>query len=149
MGWVEELRGKVIGVDTAPFIYFIERKPIYVDTLRPFFQAVSRGDIRIVTSTVTLLEVLVVPLRNNEESVAQQYRDILFRTQGLTTYVVTRPIAEEAARLRAVHNLRTPDSIHMATAINAAASFFLTNDVKLPSSPRLPTLVLDNLIIKS
>ena len=54
-------------------------------------------------------------------------------------------IAEEAARLRASHNIHTADSIQMATAIFGGASFFLTNDTRLPSLPNLKTLVLDDL----
>jgi len=149
MGWVEELHGKLVGLDTAPLIYYIEDRPVYADMLEPFFQAMIRDKITVVISMITLLEVLVLPLKHGNASLVQQYRDTLFSTSGLTTCLVTQEIAEEAARLRAVHNIRTPDSIHMATAIKASASFFLTNDVKLPSSSRLPTLVLDNLIIKS
>jgi len=44
-----------------------------------------------------------------------------------------------------LHNLRTPDSIQMATAITGGASFFLTNDTRLPSLPGLKTLMLDHL----
>ena len=29
MAWVDLLRGKVIGLDTTPFIYFIEKHPLY------------------------------------------------------------------------------------------------------------------------
>src|SRR6266571_9184363 len=145
MGWVEDLRGKVIGLDTAPLIYYIERKPVYIEMLRPFFQAVDRGEISIVTSVITLTETLVHPLRNGNKDLANQYRDILFRTKGLTTLPLSPDIAEEAAQLRALHNIRTPDAIQMATAIKGAALFFLTNDAGLPSSPRLQVLVLNNL----
>ncbi|WP_225896572.1 type II toxin-antitoxin system VapC family toxin [Amazonocrinis nigriterrae] len=41
-------------------------------------------------------------------------------------------IAETAAQLRADSNLRTPDAIQIATAIRAGASFFVTNDARLP-----------------
>jgi predicted nucleic acid-binding protein len=145
MEWVEDLRGKVIGLDTAPLIYYIEQKPVYVDLLRPFFQAVDDGEISIVTSVITLTETLVHPLRTGNKDLADQYRDILFHTKGLTTLSLSPDIAEEAAQLRALHNVRTPDSIQMATAIKAGAPFFLTNDVRLPSSPRLQVLILNNL----
>jgi predicted nucleic acid-binding protein len=145
MGWVEDLRGKVVGLDTAPLIYYIERKPVYIDMLRPFFQAVDRGEISIVTSVITLTETLVHPLRNGNKDLANRYRDILFRSNGLTTLPLSPDIAEEAAQLRALHNIRTPDAIQMATAIKGRASFFLTNDTCLPSSPRLQVLVLNNL----
>jgi hypothetical protein len=44
-------------LDTAPLIYFIEKHPIYLPLLLPFFEAVERGDIQVVTSTLTLTEV--------------------------------------------------------------------------------------------
>jgi hypothetical protein len=44
-------------------IYFIERHPAYLPLLLPFFEAVERGDIQVVTSTLTLTEVLVHPYR--------------------------------------------------------------------------------------
>jgi predicted nucleic acid-binding protein len=55
-------------------------------------------------------------------------------------------IAENAAKLRADYNLRTPDAIQMATAIYGGASFLLTNDIRLPSLPGLTVLVLNQLI---
>ncbi|MEA5496457.1 PIN domain nuclease [Limnoraphis robusta Tam1] len=42
---------------------------------------------------------------------------------------------------------RSPDAIQMATAICEGASFFLTNDARLPSLPELTVLVLENLRI--
>ena len=61
MGWVDDLHDRVVGVDTAPLIYFIEENADYVDAVRPFFEALDRGDLRVVTSTITLLEVLIHP----------------------------------------------------------------------------------------
>lgn len=33
MGWVEDLRGKTVGLDTAPLIYYIEDHPTFNDIL--------------------------------------------------------------------------------------------------------------------
>lgn len=30
MGWINDLQGKTIGLDTAPLIYFIEENPVYI-----------------------------------------------------------------------------------------------------------------------
>jgi predicted nucleic acid-binding protein len=143
--WIEALQGKIVGLDTTPLIYFIEENPTYLDTLHPFFAAMDRGEFKVVTSIVTLLEVLVHPFRHGDTKLAQQYRDILLNADGLTTIFLTQDIAEEAARLRAVHNIRTPDAIQMAAAIQEGASFLLTNDAGLPSLPELSLLVLDRL----
>jgi predicted nucleic acid-binding protein len=145
MGWIDSLRGSVVGLDTTPLIYFIEENPAYLKVVDPFFEAVALGEITVITSVIALLEVLVHPIRNADTKLAQKYRDILLDSEGLTTILLDQDIAEEAARLRAFHNIRTPDSIQMATAIIGKASFFLTNDVRLPSLPNLKTLMLDEL----
>jgi predicted nucleic acid-binding protein len=146
--WIASLHGKVVGVDTAPLIYFIEENPIYLARVRPFFKAMDRGDFSVVTSIVTLLEVLVHPFRHGDAELAQQYRDILLNAEGLTTILLSRDIAEKAARLRAAHSIRTPDAIQLAAAIHQGASFFLTNDACLPSLPGLKVLVLDELKVR-
>jgi predicted nucleic acid-binding protein len=91
------------------------------------------------------LEVLVHPLRRGDTKLAEQYRDILLNSRGLATILLSQDIAEEAARLRATHNIRTPDAIQIATALHEGASFFLTNDARLPSISGLKVLVLDEL----
>ena len=68
MEWIDGLQGKTVGLDTAPLIYFIEENPTYLEATKLFFEAMDRGDLTIVTSTVTLLEVLVHPLRSNNSA---------------------------------------------------------------------------------
>jgi predicted nucleic acid-binding protein len=77
---------------------------------------------------------------------AQQYRDILLSQENLSTYSVSAAIAELAAQLRATKNLRTPDAIQIATAIQGGDRFFLTNDARLSVVPELEVLVLDELV---
>jgi predicted nucleic acid-binding protein len=146
MEWVDTLRGSVVGLDTAPLIYLIEENPRYLPQVRPFFDAVDQGHFRVVTSILTLVEVLIHPLRLGNSQLANEYRRILLHANNVETVPVTALIAEEAARLRAKHNLRTPDSIQIATAITGGATSFLTNDTRL-QSPMIPNvLILDNLI---
>ena len=145
MEWLVQLRGQIVGLDTAPLIYFVEENPAYLEIVDAFFEALARGEFRVVTSIVTLVEVLVYPLRAGNTELAQQYRDILFNQENLVTVLVSPEIAELASQLRAVHNLRTPDAIQIATAIQEEASFFFTNDGRLSPLPNLDILVLDEL----
>ena len=145
MALVAGLRGQLIALDTAPLIYLIERHPTYRPVVRPFFEALDHGELRMVTSIVTLLEVLVRPLRRGDFALAQQYRDVLLDVPDFCTIEVSRPITEEAARLRSAHNLHALDAIQLATAIHVGADAFLTNDVRLPRLSTLPILVLDEL----
>ncbi len=145
MEWINELQGKTVGLDTAPLIYFIEENPIFIETVKLFFEAMDRGDFLVVTSTVTLLEVLVHPLRSNNRELATEYRDILLNSR-LMTMEVSNTIAEQAAQLRAAHNIRTPDAIQISAALDAGATHFFTNDIRLPEIPSIQILSLDSLI---
>jgi len=91
--WIKALQGKTVGLDTAPLIYFIEENPIYFEPARLFFEAMDRDEYSVVTSTVTLLEVLVHPLRNNNAMLAAEYRDILLSSK-LMTIDISSEIAE-------------------------------------------------------
>ena len=144
MEWINGLQGKTGGLDTAPLIYFIEENPTYLEATTHFFEAMDKGDFTVVTSTVTLLEVLVQPLRSNNTALASEYQDILLNSK-LMTVEVSSAIAEQAARLRAAYNIRTPDAIQVSAALNAGATYFFTNDIRLPEIPSIQILSLDSL----
>ena len=112
--------------------------------LVPFFEALDRREFSIVTSTITLLEVLVHPIRQNNQQLVQQYRTILSNVTGIEMFPLDINISEHAAQLRGKYNIRTPDAIQMATAIHAGATCFLTNDVALPEIPNLQMLFVAN-----
>lgn len=148
MEWIEALGGTIVALDTAPLIYLIEENSTFLPFVRPFFEALDRGEFRVVTSTLTLTEVLVHPMRRGDQELADQYRRILLHASQVTTISVSEMIADEAAQLRARHGLRTPDAIQLATAIRSGASSFLTNDSRLPSLASLKMLVLNELMAK-
>ncbi len=85
MEWVERLHDKVVGLDTAPLIYFIEDHPRFAGQLSAFFEAVDRGDILVVTSVVTLVEELVRPLRQQQADLVERYKEILLASTGFDT----------------------------------------------------------------
>lgn len=142
---IEQLEGTVVGLDTAPLIYLIERHPVYHPLGRPFFLALDKGQFSAVTSTVTLVEVLVHPLRRNEGELVNRYRDILLHAEYLTMLNVGPVVATLAAELRAEHGLRTPDALQLATALHAGADYFLTNDRELQGFSPLEVLLVDNM----
>ena len=106
----------------------------------------ERGDIQVVTSTVTLTEVLVHPYKHGNRRLAHQYSRILLNTRNLKTLPVSAEIADEAAQIRAAYGLKTPDSIQIATARLGGATSFLTNDERLPSIPGLELILLDRFL---
>ncbi len=118
-------------LDSAPLIYFIEGSSEYQPLLQSLFESAEKGRFSFVTSVVTLLEVMVKPLREGQKELAAQYRDILTSASGMKLLSVSPTVAERAAQLRATYQLKTPDAIQLATAVEVEANYFLTNDVRL------------------
>jgi predicted nucleic acid-binding protein len=142
--WINDFQAKTVGLDTAPLTYFIEENPAYIEPVKLFCEAMERGQFSVATSTATLVEVLVHPLRSNNRELATEYRDILLNSK-LMTIEVSSAIAEQAARLRAIHNIRTPDAIQISAALSAGATHFFTNDVRLPEISAIKIISLDQL----
>jgi predicted nucleic acid-binding protein len=123
-----------LGVDTAVFIYFIERHPKYHATVRALFEEAEAGRRELVTSAVTLLEVLVVPYRAGNVVLAERYERVLSRSRGLRMVEIDRRVLRSAAQLRAAHATNPPDAIQLATAALHGCTAFLTNDRRLPEA---------------
>ncbi len=89
----------VLGIETAPFIHFVEQHPKYIDRMRSIFQQVNQGLPQVITSVITLTEVLVMPIEKDQERYQREYRAMLLRTKAITIVPVSVAIAEQAAHL--------------------------------------------------
>ena len=146
MGLLSAIGDGPIGLDSAIFIYFIERNPRYLPVVRPLFQALADGSLSGVTSGLTLMETLVVPLRAGNAVVAHQYERFLRRGGNLRLVPLDFGLLRAAAHVRATTRLKTPDAIQVASAMSAGCPTFLTNDGRIPSLPGLRILQLENYI---
>jgi predicted nucleic acid-binding protein len=136
---------RLLGIETAPFIYFMERRSGYVAKMRAVFRRVTVEGIVVVASTITLTEALAKPLRENADDLVEAYRTLLKETPGILLRPVDSAAADRAALLRARYNLKTPDALHVATAIEAGCDAFLTNDLDLRRIAEIRVLALDDL----
>ena len=134
-----------IGLDTSPFIYFVEQNPLYVDVMREIFKSITNENLQASSSVISLTEVLVQPLRQNNQKLADEYRDLLFNGANFQLFSLTASIAETAAEIRAKYNLRTPDALQIATALENKCDAFLCNDKDLKRVSEIRVLVLDDL----
>ena len=142
MGLIDDLGPGVVGVDTAAFIYFIEAAPVWLPVVRPLFLAADAGQLTLVTSAVTLQEVLVVPYRANNHALAARYEILLTQSRAVQLIEVTRAQLRWAAQLRALTGVRTPDALQLTAVREAGCAAFVTNDRRLPAVPGLRILQL-------
>lgn len=146
MKLADALRGIAhLGVDTAPFIYFVERNPTYVAECAEVFRLVDEASLLGYTSVLTLTETLTKPLKANDYLLVQAYRDFLLTTRNLELIDLSTTIALQAADFRSRYNLRTPDAIQIASVLAVGCQAFLTNDRGLMRIREIPILILDDL----
>ncbi|WP_423146811.1 type II toxin-antitoxin system VapC family toxin [Rubrolithibacter danxiaensis] len=139
-----EFKSQVVFLDTSPLIYFMEGISIYQKKLSELFLLHDKGYFTLITSVLTLLEVLVQPLKLNRTDLVEQYKKILTDSSGLKVADVNVGIASEAAELRAKYGLKTPDSIQVATALVHNAKLFFTNDKRLRVIEELKVITLSD-----
>lgn len=117
--------------DTNLFIYLIEGSGTLLQQTKALREKMLvRGD-ELLTSTITLGEVLVKPIELRDAKAFSFYENLLKTTARLL------PFEEKAAmmyaRLRADRTLRPPDVIQLACAATAGVDLFITNDTRLLS----------------
>jgi predicted nucleic acid-binding protein len=92
-----------------------------------------------------LTELLVLPYRAGDEARANDFYTLLSTYPNLDWVAPNLEIADLAARIRAVHRLRTPDALQVATAVHSRATGLITNDAVFERVEGIQTLVLDRL----
>jgi len=131
-------------LDTMAVIYFVETHPKYIPLMDAIFDRIRDGRLTGVASTMTLLEVLVQPLRLGATDMADRYRDLLTDSRQFETLPLTEAVAETAADLRARYGLRTADAVVAATALQGGCQALVTNDERLLRVTELGIIFLDD-----
>ena len=113
-------------LDANVIIRFVEGKPEAREPIRARLHDVQK----IVTSQLSRLECRCFPIRRNDPALLSAY-DTFFDASELALLDIDRSIIDIATQLRATHGFKSPDAIHLATAIACQASCFLTGDKQL------------------
>lgn len=120
--------GSRILLDSVSIVYYLERNPRYFHAAAEWMERVNVGRLAAYASALLLAEVLVPAYRAGKPAAARQARAALERVPNFEIVDVSAAVSDSAARLRAEHNLRTPDALHVATALNEGAGWIVTND---------------------
>jgi predicted nucleic acid-binding protein len=96
----------------------------------------------VVTSVISMIECRSKPMRDGDLARVALY-DSFFAAADVTTMPLDSATADHATRLRAQYNLKTPDAIHMATAVQHNASLLITTDHDFVRCRGLPGLTIE------
>jgi predicted nucleic acid-binding protein len=137
---------QVVGLDTMLFIYSMEARSSYLPFLKPIFYSIEKGLIKAVTSIITLTEVLIKPLKDQNITAVKNYKFLLKNFPNLTLVNIDHHVAEKGAELRARYGIRIPDALQVASAIENSATTFLSNDYHLKKVTEIEIVLLKEMM---
>ena len=114
--------------DTNLFIYLMEATGQHVRVRKMREAMLHRGD-ELLTSALTLGELLVKPKSERADDLAKSYERLL--TSAATVLPFDAASARRFADIRATKAVKAPDAIQLACAANAEVDLFITNDDRL------------------
>lgn len=135
-------------VDTAPFIYFIEKdinNPEYYEKVKSFFKYGYDNDSRFVSSVITVEEYFVFPYRNKEYSYIGMFNRLV-ATTDMEIMEINQETAKKAAQIRAEYKgFKAMDALQLAVAWLSGCDLFLTNDKQLKQFKEIKCITVGEL----
>jgi predicted nucleic acid-binding protein len=116
-------------VDACLLIYWVEDSSPLAQAAKAW--VARQHDARLCVSALVRLEVLVKPTRAGDAALVQVYEKVLIDQEWLA---MGDEVFAHALALRAHHGLKTPDALHLATALHHGCTEFWTNDDRLKAA---------------
>lgn len=117
-------------LDTNIFIYLIEDKGSNGRRAMELLDRMTARRDSVYTSTLTLGEVLTLPLQKGDTKLAEQYERIL-TSPGVHLVDFDRVAARIFATVRQDKSIKAPDAMQLSVAAAAQCDLFVTNDDRL------------------
>jgi len=134
-----ELKERIY-LDTAPIIYLIEDVAPYATTID---HRLSQPHVVQVVSDLTRMECRIKPLRDGNTDLLKDFDDYFAKAVS-QVIPLHKEVIDQATGIRATYGFKTPDAIHLAAALVAGCTVFLTNDPRLASFPGIVIEVVDH-----
>jgi predicted nucleic acid-binding protein len=115
--------------DTNLFIYLFEENPKFSKPVMELRRKMIERKDELVTSTMTLAEIQVVPRRAGDLELAVHYRDTIQRVSRVVSF--DGAAADKFAELRVNPAIQPADAIQLSCAAAAGVTIFITNDLRL------------------
>jgi predicted nucleic acid-binding protein len=117
-------------VDTSILIYYYDFSGPFQIRSRQWMTSLLLAGDTLAVSDLVRMEYLVGPLRSGDLMKVKVF-DAFFTAPTVQKTPLTFAVFDRAASIRANHGFKTPDSIHLAAAIESGCDRFLTHDARL------------------
>ena len=115
--------------DTNLFVYLIEDRGERAERVAALRRWMIEREDELLTSTLTLGEILVKPMETGDEELMRRYEHAI--GAGATVLPFDDGAARRFAEIRRDRSIRPPDAIQLACASAAGVDLFVTNDDRL------------------
>ena len=115
--------------DTNLFVYLVEDRDERAERVAALRRRMIERDDELLTSALTLGEVLVKPMEIGDEDLMRRYEQVI--GVGATVLPFDLRVAPRFAEIRRDRSIRAPDAIQLACASAAGTDLFITNDERL------------------
>lgn len=131
----------LIYCDSVILIYFFDHTgPFHGRAVARLSALRTAGDL-VADSDLTRLECRMKPIRLGNASALPLF-DGFFAQPDVRLVPITTAVFDRATVIRAIHNFKTVDALHLAAAVEAGCDRFLTNDARLSAFTDIPVEVL-------
>jgi len=131
----KKLLNKKIGIDSSVLIYLLNNDPKKSKKIAEILSLSKQ----ITASTILHLEIATGFYKKNQLPLVDVLDELPEICENFRYMKVDLSVSSIAAYLRSKYTfLKTPDSIHLATAILVKADFFLTSDKQLVKIREIP-----------
>jgi len=137
---------KHIFLDTMFFIYHFEKEKRFLGLTTQVLNLVETGKILCSTSCLTLMEILVNPMKIGREDLVEEYKMSFETFPNLMLVPLETSVAYMAAYFRVAYKLNPADSVQIASAAVSGADHFLTNDKDLVKIKELNICYMDQIV---
>ncbi len=112
-------------LDSDVFIYYVEqRSPWFARILT----RLTTNPVHVVITDLTRMECRVLPLRQGNAPLLADFQQAFAAAESAP---LSAAVFDRATDIRATLNLKTPDSIHLAAAVEAGCNVYLSGDNRL------------------
>ena len=115
--------------DTNLFVYLIEDRGERAERVAALRRWMIEREDELLTSTLTLGEILVKPMETGDEELMRRYEHAI--GAGATVLPFDDGAARRFAEIRRDRSIRPPDAIQLACASAVGVDLFVTNDDRL------------------
>jgi len=122
---------KVVALDTSIFIYHLEDHPKFGSLAEIIFELAEKNRLKIISSIISPIEILTGYEKAKDFNARSNFIQMMNLFPNIEIYNLASNLVDQIVNLRVKYNLKTPDAIELATAIENKAEVFITNDKKL------------------